>query len=182
MSNVPPAQAIKAKDVDLQFDRDIFLRTMMRELSGTLEELVGVEEASGFISVVGARVGDQLNSEYKGALQLKHLDQGQVRDVLVDLKHRIKGEFYVIEETPEKIVFGNTACPFGDKVAGRKSLCMMTSNVFGRITAENGGYSKVRLDKTIAAGDPECRVTVFIKQSDAAEESAGREYFAEGDL
>jgi len=175
-------ETTKAKDADLAFDRDVFLRTLMNELSGTLEDLVGIDEASGFISVVGGRVGDYLNREYKNALQLTQLDKGQVRDVLVDLKHRIQGKFYVIEETPEKIVFGNKACPFGDKVNGRKSLCMMTSNVFGRIAAENGGYAKVELDKTIAAGDPECHVTVYLQQTDEADVASGREYFADGDL
>jgi len=182
MNVVSTTQATEAKDADLAFDRDVFLRTLMNELSGTLEDLVGIEEASGFISVVGGRVGDYLNHEYKNALQLTRLNKGQVRDVLVDLKHRIQGQFYVIEETSEKIVFGNKACPFGDKVKGRKSLCMMTSNVFGRIAAENGGYSKVDLGKTIAAGDAECHVTVYLKQSSEAEEATGREYFAEGEL
>jgi len=182
--NITPAQGGStqtAKDVPLDFDRDIFLRTLMRELSGTLEDLVGLEEASGFISVVGGRVGDYLNNEYRNALHLRKLDQGQVRDVLVDLKRRIHGQFYVIEETPEKIVFGNKACPFAEKVVGRPSLCMMTSNVFGRIAAENGGYSKVALNKTIAQGDPECLVTVYLSATDESDQAEGREYFAEHD-
>jgi len=176
------AAPLVAKDAELDFNRDVFLRTLMRELSGTLEELVGIEEASGFISVVGGRVGDQLNKEYRKALQLGKLDNGQVRDVLVDLKHRIHGEFYVIEEGPDKIVFGNKACPFAEKVVGRPSLCMMTSNVFGRIAAENGGYAKVALDKTIAKGDPECHVTLYLQANDEAEQANGREYFAEDNL
>jgi len=170
-----------AKDATLDFNRDVFLRTLMRELSGTLEDLVGLEEASSFISVVGGRVGDYLNNEYKNALHLRRLDKGQIRDVLVDLKHRIKGEFYVIEEDDEKIVFGNKACPFAEKVAGRPSLCMMTSNVFGRIAAENGGYAKVALNETIANGDAECKVTVYLTANSEAENADGREYFAELD-
>ena len=168
-----------AKEAPLDFNRDVFLRTMMREISGTLEELVGLEEASSFISVVGGRVGDYLNNEYKNALHLQRLDKGQIRDVLVDLKHRIDGQFYVLEESEEKIVFGNKACPFAEKVIGRPSLCMMTSNVFGRIAAENGGYSKVALNETIARGDPECRVTVYLTANDESDEADGREYFAE---
>ena len=42
--------------VDIQLDRDIFLRALLRELSGTLENVVGLDDASGFISVVGQRV------------------------------------------------------------------------------------------------------------------------------
>jgi len=176
-SSLPKA----AKDASLDFNRDVFLRTLMRELSGTLEDLVGLEEASSFISVVGGRVGDYLNNEYKNALHLRSLNKGQIRDVLVDLKHRIDGQFYVIEESDEKIIFGNKACPFAEKVIGRPSLCMMTSNVFGRIAAENGGYSKVALNETIARGDPECRVTVYLTANDESDQADGREYFAERD-
>lgn len=34
---------------------------------------------------------------------------------------------------------------------------MMTSNVFGAIAAENQGYAKVALEKTIAQGDGHCK-------------------------
>ncbi len=43
---------------------------------------------------------------------------------------------------------------------GRPSLCMMTSNVFGVIAAENLGYAKVALTETIALGAPGCRAVV----------------------
>jgi hypothetical protein len=53
---------------------------------------------------------------------------------------------------------------------------MMTSNVFGGIAAENLGYAKVELQQTIARGDAECRVVVYIKQTDRSEAATGREY------
>jgi len=77
-----------------------------------------------------------------------------------------------------KIVFDNNACPFAEKVKDRRSMCMMTSNVFGVIAAENLGYAKVVLDKTIANNDGRCRVTVYLKPSAEAGAAAGREYFS----
>jgi predicted ArsR family transcriptional regulator len=129
------------------------------------------------VSIVGQRVGENINEQYKQALALPQLSKAQVRDVLVDLKRRIQGRFYVIEEDDEKIVLGNHACPFGDKVLGRPALCMMTSNVFGVIAAENLGYAKVVLEETIATGAPGCKVTVFLKPTDQAEALAGRDYY-----
>ena len=38
-----------------------FLRTLMRELAGTLQDVVGLEEASGFVSVVGSAIGTQID-------------------------------------------------------------------------------------------------------------------------
>ncbi|MEH1903036.1 MAG: methanogen output domain 1-containing protein [Nostoc sp.] len=161
----------------LSLERDIFLRTLIRELSGTLQDVVGLEEASGFISVVGERMGTQLNQDYKSALEVSNLSRKQVADVLVDLKRRIQGDFYVIEQNNEKIVFGNRACPFGDKVLNRPAMCMMTSNVFGTIAASNLGYAKVELQQTIAQGNPGCRVIVYLKITEDAEDAEGREYF-----
>jgi predicted ArsR family transcriptional regulator len=162
--------------LSVPLDRDIFLRTLIRELSGALEDIVGIEEAAGYISVVGAAMGEQMNQDYRSALQVSSLSRPQVAAVLVDLKRRIKGDFFVIEESDEKIVLGNRACPFAEKVVGRKSMCMMTSNVFGHIAAENLGYGKVELQRTIADGHPECRVVVYLKPTAQAERAEGREY------
>jgi predicted ArsR family transcriptional regulator len=163
-------------DLDLPLERDLFLRTLIGELAETLQEVVGLEEASGLVSVVGQRVGELLDREYKKALNVQELSVGQVAGVLVDLKRRIKGDFFIIEMDDEKIVFGNRACPFGDKVNGRPALCMMTSNVFGSIAAENRGYAKVELQETIAQGSAGCRVVVYLKPTVQGEAIVGREY------
>jgi predicted ArsR family transcriptional regulator len=166
------------RSADIALERDIFLRTLVRELAGALQDIVGLEDAGGFISVVGQRMGSQINESYKTALALPRLDRGQVAEVLVDLKRRIQGDFYVIEESEEKIVLGNRRCPFGEKVLERPAMCMMTSNVFGSIAADNLGYAKVVLHETIARGARGCRVTVHLKPTDEAQAAAGREYFA----
>lgn len=162
--------------LDVPLERDGFTRTLIRHLAGTLQDVVGTEEASGFVAIVGQRMGDELNVMYKTALGVSSLTREQLADVLVDLKRRIQGDFYVIEESDEKIVFGNRACPFGDRVLDRPSLCMMTSNVFGSIAAENLGYSKVVIDNAIARGDRECRVVVHLQPTADARAARGREY------
>ncbi len=160
-------------------DRDRFLRALIRELAGTLEDVIGLEETSGYMSVVGSAIGTAIDREYRAALRLDRLDRAQVAAVLVDLKRRIAGDFYVIAEDDEQIVLGNRACPFGAMVAGRPSMCMMTSNVFGSIAANHLGYAKVELQETIARGHPGCRVVVHLKSTEAALAAEGREYFTE---
>ncbi len=162
--------------LDVPLERDLFLRTLIRELAGVLQDVVGLEEASGFISVVGQTLGNQIDKDYKSALKVFNLSREQVADVLVDLKKRIQGDFYVIEQNDEKIVFGNRLCPFAEKVIGRPSMCMMTSNVFGSITANNLGYAKVELKETIAEGAPGCTIVVYLQATEEAESAEGREY------
>jgi hypothetical protein len=160
------------KSADLSRDRDRFLRELLRELSGVLEETIGLTEVEGFIAIVGNRIGELLNEEYLEIADVDRLNVRQVADALVDLKRRIQGGFTIESLDEEKIVLTNTACPFGDCVRGRKSLCMMTSNVFGRITANNLGYARVDLPETIAGGDSGCRAIVYLNEG-----GAGREYY-----
>ncbi|WP_438022091.1 methanogen output domain 1-containing protein [Sorangium sp. So ce233] len=169
------AEAVRRLPV--QLDRDHFLRQLLRELSGTLQEVVGLEQASGFVSIVGQKIGERLNEEYRSELQVPRLTREQVTQVLVDLKRRIQGDFYVIEESDEKLVLGNRACPFGEMVRDRQALCMMTSNVFGVITAENLGYARVVIEEAIAQGHAGCRVVVHLKPSPDGGAPAGQEYF-----
>ncbi|AUX44277.1 transcriptional regulator [Sorangium cellulosum] len=173
MSNT--AESIRRLPVAL--DRDVFLRQLLRELAGTLQEVVGLESAAGFVSVVGQKIGDKLNEDYRAAFQAGQLTREQVAATLVDLKRRIQGDFYVIEESDEKLVLGNRACPFGDMVKDRPALCMMTSNVFGLITAENLGYARVVIEESIARGHAGCRVVVYLNPSPETPEPAGQEYF-----
>ena len=59
--------------VDIPLERDVFLRTLLRELAGTLSDVVGLDEASGFVSVVGQRMGQQINAMYRESLALPAL-------------------------------------------------------------------------------------------------------------
>jgi hypothetical protein len=175
-SDPPIAPSVETAAVPL--DRDLFLRSLIRELSGTLEDVVGLQEASGFVSVVGQTIGRQIDADYRRALGVGTLSREQVAAVCVDLKRRIGGDFHVLEQDEDRIVFGNRRCPFGEQVRGRPSMCMMTSDVFGSIAAENLGYGKVALEGTIARGDPGCRVVLYLRMTPASERAEGREYFA----
>jgi predicted ArsR family transcriptional regulator len=162
--------------LDVPLERDVFLRTLLRHLAGTIQDVVGMEDAEGFVSVVGQRIGEEIDIEYKRALEVDALSREQVAAVLVDLKRRIQGDFFVIEQDDTRIVLGNRACPFGEKVIGRPSLCMMTSNVFGSIAAESLGYAEVEIQEAIARGDGGCRVVVHLKPLPEGAARRGRVY------
>lgn len=173
-ADLPPPQA-KAQPVnDLSgLNRDTFFRRMLGEIAENLEDTVGLEEAMGYISSVGGAVGEDISQLYAAAKGAPMAAE-DIGHALVDLKSRIGGTFRIVEQGPDRIVFRNTACPFGDQVTGRPSLCMMTSNVFGTIAADATGYAKVELAETLARGASGCTVVVHLKRNDAD----GREYFS----
>jgi predicted ArsR family transcriptional regulator len=168
--------AAQVHDAEIELERDFFLRVMLRELSGTLQDVVGMAEASGYVSIVGSAIGDRIDADYRRALAVDRLTRDQVLDVLVDLKRRIQGDFFILEEHEDRIVLGNRVCPFGNMVEGRPSLCMMTSNVFGAITAQNLGYARVEIEEAIALGHAGCRIVVHLVPENSPAGNA-REYF-----
>ncbi|MDO9042479.1 MAG: methanogen output domain 1-containing protein [Desulfocapsaceae bacterium] len=167
------------QQLNIPLNRDLFLRTLIRELAGTLERVVGYEEAAGYISLVGQHMGKWINSLYTRELGVTTLNRDQVAQVLVDLKQRIHGDFSIVAQDHHKIILSNSSCPFGDAVLERPSMCMMTSNVFGVITATNLGYAKVILEETFAGRCGQCRVTIYLEQSPEAEAAQGWEYYGD---
>jgi predicted ArsR family transcriptional regulator len=153
------------------------MQHLLRDLSGVLQDVIGMEDAAGFISVVGQRMGDRLDEQFRAEAGVDTLELDHLARVLVELKQRIEGDFYVIEYDEDRIVLGNRRCPFGEFVKGRESLCMMTSNVFGTIASNNRGYARVDIEKAIARGDPGCRVVLYLRPDDERAGDAGREYF-----
>ena len=87
-------------------------------------------------------------------------------------------ELRVIEASPEKIVLGNRACPFGEVVTRAPGLCRMTSSVFGGIAARNTGGAAVVLEERIAVGDPECRIVVWLGADKPGRFEAAHDYDA----
>jgi hypothetical protein len=170
-----PESAIK--DLAIALERDRFLCLLVRELVGTLQEVVGRDETAGLISIVGQRIGDQINESYRRALGVERFSRAQMAEVLVDLERRIQGDFDIIEQTDEKLVLGNQACPLGERVLDRPAFCMIMSSIFGVIVAENLGYAKVVLEETIAQGAAGCRVVIYLRPTAEAEAAQGREYF-----
>lgn len=163
-------------ELDIGLDRDVFLRDLLRQLAGTLEDVVGLQEAEGYISLVGRAIGRQLDAAYRAGLGAEALDRDRIAEVLVDLKRRIEGGFRIEAVEGSRIVLANSACPFGDRVLGRPSLCMMTMNVFGTIAAQNAGFARVEIAEAIATGAEGCRVIVDLVPSGAAPDTA-RDFF-----
>lgn len=167
---------MSVSDLELPLDRDLFFRTMIRSFAKSLEETVGMDEAEGYVSLVGSQIGNWIEEQYQQATGQEKFTPEEIANLLVDLKRRIGGDFHVMEVDEDRIVLGNHACPFGDLAKGRPSLCRMTSNVFGRITANQLGYARVDLPETIAKGDAGCRIIVHLKP-DMDATALDHEYF-----
>lgn len=154
------------------------MRTLVGELAGQLETVVGIEESSGLISLVGMSIGKQINQLYVDATGRRKLDAAEAAEVLTDLKRRIHGTFEVTKSNETVIELENGVCPFGDAVDGRPSLCMMTSNIFGVIMSEHLGYARVEVAESIAQGDGRCFVRIHF-EPDADGAVTGLEYFGD---
>ncbi|MFQ1702753.1 methanogen output domain 1-containing protein [Loktanella agnita] len=155
-------------------DRTRFFADIIGELSGLLESVTGLKEAEGFISTVGTKLGRSISDGYPTDPAAS--DPDFLAGILVDLKARINGDFSIVSADKDKIILSNTRCPFGTRVNGRRSLCMMTANVFGRIVADRNGYAHIEIEEAIASGHAGCRVVVSLNLETAPPDS-GLEFF-----
>ena len=165
-----------AGNCEVDLDQAGFLRNVIGALAGTMEEVIGREDASAFVSAVGARIGDDLSRQYRTALGGAAGDLEAVAAVLVDLKTRIGASLEIASLSEDEIVLVNGDCPFAEKVIGRPSLCMMTATVFGRIVSQTKGYARVRVEEAIATGHGSCRVRVALGPGKGGDD--GHEFFA----
>ena len=159
-----PVRRYADRDVDL--DAEEFFSEMLRLLAESLEETVGLEDSASFVAAVGGRMGSRISDSYGAVAEPGDREDvaEDIAQICVDLKARIGGGFAIDKIEGNTITFVNTRCPFGPKVEGRPSLCMMTTNVFGRVAAARAGYAAVHIEKSIAAGDAGCRVVVTLER------------------
>lgn len=166
----PPSTA----EMDLNITS--FCGDVIRALAGELESTIGIEDAEGYINVVGRLLGEKIGDAYVDELGRLPDDIRQVAEILIDLKRRIGGDFSIEAIDDTSVRFHNTRCPFGERVNGRPSLCMMTTNVFGTIASRACGYARVHAGKSIARGDGYCSVTVSVEEDETHNEQ-GYEFF-----
>ena len=132
-----------------------FFADIVGHLVGTLEDVIGYEDAAGFVAQVGSEMGERIAELYRDESGDLPRDPAKIAAILVDLKARIGGEFSIESVEPDR--------------------CMMTTNVFGRISSEASGRSKVRIEEAIATGHSGCRVVVSLKPEDTED---GHDFFA----
>ncbi|WP_318284371.1 methanogen output domain 1-containing protein [Methylorubrum aminovorans] len=157
----------------IPLDREIFMDLVVTTMGSLFEETVGSNEAGGFVSLVGLAVGEKIQAAYLASSGASQLDRKGMVDALLDMKRRIGSDFYVVEESEQRIVLGNKRCPFGELAKKCPSLCMLTANVCGHLAAESQGYARVDLPETIAAGASECRIVINLEPDSSG---GGRRY------
>ena len=150
-------------------DQTRFYRQCLLELNDVLDKVMGNDESSAFVGLVASRLADFFISAYREANGHRHYSPMQLAYLLIDLKARIGGDFYVSEITGRKIVLRNRKGPFGKGVLGKSSLCSMTAGVFGKIVAQSNQYAAVSVDEAIAKGDEQCKVTILLQAEDNSE-------------
>lgn len=158
--------------------RESFLLQLLQHLRDCHDAVLGDALSDAFMAKVGQSVGEALEAEYKARLRIhRPFTVDEFAEVMVDVKRKIQGVFQIVSKSPEKVELRATRCPF-QVTGGPPSFCRIGTSVFGGMAARNFGYGKVVLHRSLAAGDPECRITVYLQRTPAAEAEEGYEYVA----
>jgi len=160
--------------IPVNMNRDIFLTQTINELALNIDK----NQIKRTLNKIGLKLGKQIEQLYKEFYSVEKLNISQLTEALVDVEKKIGGNFSVVEKTPEKIIFKNNKCPFGnDRIKECPELCAITSSIFGIMASKNFAYSKVCLKKTIAKED-EDYIVIFLKKTRESEKEKGKYYVA----
>lgn len=150
-------------------------RQLVGFLTASLRDLLGEEAAESLMAQAGQTVAEGLDACYRKEFRVNKLSRAQVASVFVDPKTTIGWPFHVLYESDDRIELSTEACVSEELTEGYSALCMITSNVFGVIAAENLGYARVTVDQSTTSGNGGCRISIHLEPDESA---AGREYFA----
>lgn len=166
-SRMPSLPHPDERQADGTYGREAFLRALVVQLAQSVEMTDGPAGAESIVAQVGADVGGRMEEAFRATNDIDgELQLDEIAELLVELKSAIGGDFYLVDADADRIVLGNRRCPFGEAVKQAPSLCRMTSSVFGGIASRNRGAAAVDLEQRIAVGDPQCKVTVWLRAPD----------------
>ncbi|MCX7338572.1 MAG: methanogen output domain 1-containing protein [Alphaproteobacteria bacterium] len=185
MDCIPQEGPVSNETLDAQprhplTDKVFFLSTILEELVGAIESLVGFEEAAGLMHIVGHNIAEKVHPHSEeGHL----LTADQALSIFNDCMKAKGGEAYLLSPDPDKRVIKIKECLFGkEHVKNHPSLCKLTTSILGRFIAQNHGYSRIEIKETIAQGCAECHINIDLKPSSDTESSHGIEFFGDAFL
>ena len=167
---------VSAKTTPTPIEKTEYLTGFIGELSGLLDQIIGQPNSENVIGTVGLRTGERISRDAPSLRQRP--SPRDVARLIANLRTEVGGHFEIVSVSASEIVLATGCCPFGRNAVGRPALCMMTTNVLGRIVADRTGYARVVLDSTIAQGAPRCRVRISLEMDRSAFEE-GHEFFAD---
>ncbi len=143
--------------VDLKKTR--FLNEM---LTGICEN-INPSQLKDAIDKSAVKIGKEISDTYRRFHNTVKLTKSQLIDSIIDSMNKLGAQFSLVREDETEIVFRNTKCVFGDKVKDCPMLCATTSNVIGKMVAENLGYCKLQFKRTIANGSNDDILQILLK-------------------
>ncbi|MFZ3170982.1 MAG: sigma 54-interacting transcriptional regulator [Carboxydocellales bacterium] len=161
--------------------RENFLGELFANFMIALQTGEDNSRTSGLVKQAAVHTGDLLQSLARERFNLTNgqLTPEQVGSILVKVIRDIGGILFLLESTPEKLVFTFTQCPFGQQVSKASGTCQVTSGLLGGVIGRNSGYAKVITHQTIVEGKDRCLFTVFSQPTLEAELLEGDEYISQ---
>ncbi len=89
-------------------------------------------------------------------------DAPAVAALIVEAHQALGSDARVLATDEETLEVAVSRCPFGFGAPAASSLCHVSTGLAGRLAARVTGRSTVVLEETIAAGDQECRLQLWL--------------------
>ncbi|MBS3097860.1 hypothetical protein J4209_03655 [Candidatus Woesearchaeota archaeon] len=158
--------------IPVNITKEMVLKTIITNLLLKIDK----EESKKLINETGLQIGKDIEKIYKEFYGVGKLNIDQIVEAFTDAQNKIGGSYIVIEKSADKVIFKGNKTAFGDMLSKVPSLSSITSHILGMLVARNFGYSKVSFKKSIAKGDNEDLIVVYLKKTKESEEEKADEY------
>ncbi len=163
-------------------DRFAFAMLSLAECARLLEKIAGREEAELVLGRVFNDVAKRVEESFGWSRGDNKPTLDETVQNLLRITHDWGASFAVRSKTEDRILLSSTQCPFGAGAIGCRSLCTWSSALWGGTLARAFGYASVSVDKSIAAGDGQCELTISLRPTGGTKNANEVEYFGEDTL
>lgn len=158
-----PLQFDSFSDKNLYLDKESFFLFLIVKLAKIVEERFGKQESTDLFSIIGANLAHEINSYYREKFSKDKLSAECIATSLIEFSAKLNEKFYLVSLDQDKLVLGNKNCPYGVELKDREVFCQLDKSMAENMVKENFGYGKAELSQTIAQGDEECLITIYLK-------------------
>jgi len=154
--------------IPVDINKESFFRDI---LIGITSKLNGSQR--DIIKEVSLSTAKEISRSYKEFYKVEKLNKSQIIDSIMDIGNKIGGEFSLVENSDEVIIFKNKRNILGGGIKTDPMLAKtLLSDICGVMVGKNLGYCNIALKQSVSKDGPEDIIYIYLKKTDSIERKA----------
>jgi hypothetical protein len=114
---------------------------------------------------VGIAFGQEVSQSYREFFNLRRLSPEYLPGLIFEVSYKTGGGFMLYRTFEGGVVMQSTRCPLPGALWGNAGLCEACKGCVAGVVADNTGYAKVHLAKSLMRGFKSCLMVVYFEKT-----------------